>query len=374
MTTTDRADARVALNSDRVRLLGEVAPPLLLGVLAALMIVGVDGIDPTNVGWSQQGDSATHYLGWRFFRESPWGFPLGSNPAYGLEIGSSIFYSDSLPLLAFFFKPFSAWLPSTFQYLGLWTASCLVLQAWFAWKILSCFEDTQAPWVRFFATGLFVFAPPLIIRISGHSALVAHWMILAALYLYLRHAKWTWRLAWPALVLASTLVHSYLFVMIMAIWFASMLRRIVAKSTTTVTSALDAVLVFGLSLLGLWQAGFFMVSVEPAGGYGDYGTNLFALANPDIYSHVIRPLATPLLGFHEGFAFMGLGALAPGPDGTAGRAGAAARGRGRKGALAAGRGAGSAHSVRGHSSRRRRDDGLSYPPSGGSRALRQRIA
>jgi hypothetical protein len=185
----------------------------------------------------------------------------------------------------------------------------VVLQAWFAWKLLGKLEDTRAFWVRSLAMGLFVFAPPLMIRVSGHSALVGQWMILAALYLYLCQERWTYRVAWPALVLLSTLVHSYLFVMVMAIWLASMLKRIALRLTPPLSCALDAGSVPALALLGLWQAGFFMVSVGPAGGYGEYGTNLLSLANPDIYSHVIRPLASPLLGFHEGFAFMGLGAL-----------------------------------------------------------------
>lgn len=56
-----------------------------------------------------EGDPATHWLGWQFFRNSPllqW--PLGANPDYGMEIGSSIIFSDSIPLLAFIFKPLGA--------------------------------------------------------------------------------------------------------------------------------------------------------------------------------------------------------------------------------------------------------------------------
>lgn len=285
-------------------------PPLLIGAVAALLIVGTDGMDPTNVGWNSEGDAATHYLGWRFFRSSPWGFPIGSNPDYGLAIGSSIFYSDSIPLLAFAFKPFSHWLPEAFQYLGLWTAACLVLQAWFAWKLLGSIEETRGPWVRALATGLFVFSPPLMIRINGHSALVAHWMILAALYLYLKSDAESGAWRWPLLMLVATLVHSYLFVMVLALWVAAMAKRVwFGQRQGLLALVAHAATVLGVSLLGLWQAGFFMVSVAPAGGYGNYATNLFALANPDIYSHVVRPLAEPLSGFHEGFAFLGLGAL-----------------------------------------------------------------
>jgi hypothetical protein len=290
-------------------ILAELGPPLLLGLAAALTIVGLHGIDPANIGWNSGGDAATHYLGWAFFRGSPWEFPLGANPAYGLEIGSSIFYSDSIPLMAFAFKPFDHWLPHPFQYLGIWTALCLMLQAWFAWRLLGCVESLKDVWLRLPAAGLFVFSPPMIIRISGHSALVAHWLILAGVYLYVKGEARVRLLGWPALALVTSLIHSYLFVMVAALWCADFVVRIQRRESPPQRLLLDVGLVLGSATFGLWQAGFFMVHVEPGGGYGEYGMNLLALINPDIYSHVLKPIAPELQGFHEGFNFIGLGSL-----------------------------------------------------------------
>jgi hypothetical protein len=286
----------------------ELGPPLTLGIVAALMIVGLAGMDPTNIGWSGGGDSATHILGWWFFRSSPWSFPLGANPDYGLELGSSIFYSDSIPLLAFVFKALSPWLPSAFQYLGLWAALSIVLQAWFAWKLLGCFESTRPGWVRLCAAGLFTFSPPLLVRIGGHTALSSHWLIMAGLYLYVKNDARFHRVGWPLLAFACSLIHSYLFVMVLALWLAACLRRWSARSAGPRDLLVDALLVSCPALVGLWQAGFFMVQVEAAGGYGRFGTNLLALANPGIYSYVIAPIAPPA-GFHEGYMFLGLGCL-----------------------------------------------------------------
>ena len=96
--------------------------PILLGTLAFLLVIGPRVLDPTNIAWLGEGDAATHYMGWAFFRSSPWTFPLGMNPSYGLELGNGIIFSDSNPLLAFVFKPFNAWLPETFQYCLLYTS------------------------------------------------------------------------------------------------------------------------------------------------------------------------------------------------------------------------------------------------------------
>ena len=49
-------------------------------------------------------DAAHQQLGWYFFQNDVWRFPPGSNPNYGLGISSSIVYTDSIPILAIFFK------------------------------------------------------------------------------------------------------------------------------------------------------------------------------------------------------------------------------------------------------------------------------
>ena len=74
--------------------------PLLLGVLAFFLVIGPRALDPQNIAWLKEGDPATHYLGWLYFRHAPWAFPLGLNPSYGLELGSAVIFSDSNPLLA----------------------------------------------------------------------------------------------------------------------------------------------------------------------------------------------------------------------------------------------------------------------------------
>jgi hypothetical protein len=79
---------------------------LLVGLLASLLVVGPKILNPTYVDWLMGGDPLQHYLGWAIFRETDWLFPIGLNPQYGLDISSSIVYSDSIPLLAFLFKLF----------------------------------------------------------------------------------------------------------------------------------------------------------------------------------------------------------------------------------------------------------------------------
>ena len=99
-----------------------------IGAYFAFLMLGALRIDPTSTLWLDQGDIAQHFLGWHFFRGEPWMLPPGASPRYGLDMGSSIVFTDSIPLLAFAFKAIRAVLPSHFQYAGLWMLFCFIAQ------------------------------------------------------------------------------------------------------------------------------------------------------------------------------------------------------------------------------------------------------
>ena len=84
--------------------------PTLIGAICFSKVVGINVLIPSNIAWFAGGvnsDMLQHYLGWSFYRDSPWRLPLGLNPDYGLELSNSIVYTDSIPLLAIFFKLFN---------------------------------------------------------------------------------------------------------------------------------------------------------------------------------------------------------------------------------------------------------------------------
>ena len=92
---------------------------ILLGLISFIYMTGGAILNPTYIDWLLTGDPATHWLGWQFFRNAPllqW--PLGANPAYGGGMGSSIVFTDSIPLFAFLFKSINIFLPDKFQYFG----------------------------------------------------------------------------------------------------------------------------------------------------------------------------------------------------------------------------------------------------------------
>ncbi|WPN64954.1 DUF6311 domain-containing protein [Pseudomonas sp. P9_35] len=281
--------------------------PILLGALAFLLVIGPRVLDPTNIGWLGEGDAATHYMGWAFFRSSPWTFPLGMNPSYGLELGNGIIFSDSNPLLAFLFKPFSAWLPETFQYFGLWLLACFILQAWFAWKLVGLL--TPSLWIRLLGTGLFVFSPPMFLRMGGHLSLSGHFLILAALYLALRPGLQKRRLAWGVLLAATALVHAYLLAMVALIWLADLASQAIKGRLSRRDAWIELGGLFLLVAFCCWQAAYFSVGGGTvAGGFGLYRLNVMSLVNPSGWSYTLRDMPQGP-GDYEGFNYLGLGVL-----------------------------------------------------------------
>src|SRR5215831_10331388 len=91
-----------------------------LGAALFLAAYGTAPLNPSNNVWLQRGDRVHPVLGWYFYRNEPWHFPLGLLNDYARPFQISIGFTDSIPLFAFIFKLFSPWLSETFQYFGLW--------------------------------------------------------------------------------------------------------------------------------------------------------------------------------------------------------------------------------------------------------------
>lgn len=289
--------------------------------MAFLLIAGPQFLDPTNVAWLVGGDPLQHYLGWAFYRNSPWAWPVGLNPLYGMEFSNSIVFTDSIPLLAIPFKAISQFLPYPFQYLGIWVLLCFVLQAYFAFRLIGLITNSAA--IQCLGSILFLFSPPLIFRLSLHESLMGHFIILAALYLNLKTSaksieakkSYAHSFAWIILLSIAILTHFYLAVMVLALWLADLCNRVfVKKSISYKDLALENMLLIGVAGFVAWQAGYF--AIEGASGttrgFGDFRTNLLALFNSRGWSYWLRPI--PLrdsveAATGEGFQFLGAGSL-----------------------------------------------------------------
>ncbi|HYQ04125.1 MAG TPA: DUF6311 domain-containing protein [Polyangiaceae bacterium] len=280
--------------------------PILLGLCSFWAITGGRVLNGRNIAWLQGGDQATYFLGWHFFRTTPWGMPPGVSPRYGMEIGSSIAYADNVPLFAFLFKAIGRWLPMPFQYFGIWILLCFVMQAWFAWLLVGLVTRVRLP--RALATLLFVVAPPLLNRLEGAYQMCGQWQVLAALYLCFGPRRLARGVAWPLLAYLVALTHFYMTVMVLGLWTADWLRRVLFEGRK-VADFVQLAAVPALVLLGFWQIGMFVVGrVLVQHGFGEYKMNLLSLVDPSGWSYVLKDIPEGY-GEYEGFNFLGLGGL-----------------------------------------------------------------
>ncbi|MFV3413761.1 DUF6311 domain-containing protein [Pseudomonas nitroreducens] len=288
--------------------------PILLGGGLFVALGGLTVLLPSSIGWLMRGlfDPPTNLLGWEFFRETPLlQFPLGANPRYGMEMGSSIVFSDSLPLFALPFKLLGPLLPQTFQYFGLWVLLCLTMQAVFSYLVLSRF--TQDRRLLTLGTVLLLLLPPYLIRFAFHLALGGQWLLLGGLYLYFDpryRAQF-----WLVLLALATLIHAYLLVMLAAIWGADLLQRLVKREMSLARCVVHGLIGSALVILLMWLIGYFILGSAPTvpGPYGRM--NLLSLVDSrGDWSRLLPALKRPegMDGFldHDGFAYMGVGVLA----------------------------------------------------------------
>ena len=165
-------------------------------------------------------DILQHYAGWLFLRQSPVQFPLCFTERINWPSGISVAYTDSIPLFAAFFRFFSALLPDTFQYFGIFSLLCYVLQAGFAALLLG--EWMPGILRPVMGSLLFACSPVMIERTLHHTALAAHFFILAALYYYVRSRHEERFCYWPlwALNALSITIHPYFLPMVFAVTLA----------------------------------------------------------------------------------------------------------------------------------------------------------
>jgi hypothetical protein len=283
---------------------------LLSGGLGAVFFVTILSpkiLNTSYINWLlARGDPAQHFLGWHFFRNDPWSLPPGLISSLNTPIGTSITYTDSIPLLAFSFKIFNSLLPETFQYLGIWILLCYILQGVFGLLLMR--KITSNFVLQFLGIMFFIMSPIMLWRAYGHEALMGHWIILASLYLYKSLYKNLW---WLFLLMVSLLVHPYLFLMVFIVYFIKVMELFFTRKITITTCLINYLSAALLILIVLWCIGYFYIgSSGVSDGFGNYSMNINSIFNPQGWSHYFlkdQPSATP--GQYEGFNYLGLGTI-----------------------------------------------------------------
>lgn len=278
----------------------------IVGVVTFLLRFGLDPANPFDVEWlGVTGDRAQHHLGWCFYRLDPWSWPPSRISSLFAPVGTSLGYTDSIPFAAMLLKPLLTATSVEVQYLGPWLLLNHLLQGVFGGAIAT--RVARVAPLRLLVVVAIALAPPFLFR-QMHVALSTHWILLAALFLYLspgRSALWLF-----AVVLFAALVHPYLAFMALALAVASFLRGADGSYRLVAVQVAGCVAV---ALAGLYLGG----TLDPqhgasdygAGGYGYFSANLLAFADSRGFALWMPPLPGRPMQY-EGFNYLGPGILA----------------------------------------------------------------
>jgi hypothetical protein len=296
----------------------DLAIALVAGLLYALVVLGPRPLNPRNVGWIPF-DPAYHYISWELFRQDPklhW--PVTYTDRLGYPAGEAVALTDLNPLLAVVLKPLSALLPEPMQYFGIEAVLACALQFFFALRIFRLILDRN-PWGAVLASAFFLLSPPLTYRFWGHYSLSNHWLLLAALFLFLREqlapTQNLRRFVIAALALAAVSVgiNPYLAFQVVLVLTATVVSLLWQRRLTLVRAAgmmalLIAVCVSMAAALGLVITGG---RGYASGGYRYFSMNLLAPIDPRGWTSLLLPTlsSASVAGQYEGYNYLGAGVL-----------------------------------------------------------------
>jgi hypothetical protein len=294
-----------------------------LWVLATITIIiffqisyGLSALLPSNISWlmTVRHDWGQHYLGWAFYKNESWHFPIGEIQNLYYPIGTNVGFTDSIPLLAIFFKLFSKVLPEDFQYFGIWLFICHLLVAYYTIKICRLFKISD---IYTFVAVLLIAANPVLIYRGLHPALCGHWLFLASIYLYLVRPmsispKKILIYQFILLIIAG-LINPYICLMVLGFtlvipWKLCFYNKVISKNNFFIYEVISM-----SALLCVWYfvglINFKGEDLSVTGAYGLYSLNLNSLYNATGFSTFLPPQQQVSWHQYEGFMYLGIGMM-----------------------------------------------------------------
>ncbi|MBQ3311495.1 hypothetical protein IJG72_05395 [bacterium] len=256
-------------------------------------------------------DISQHYLGSVFYRMDDFHSKIFSISNICYPYGSSVINTDSIPLFALIFKilhKFFGLSPWT-QYFGIWTLFCFILQGVFSVLIL---RELKLDKCSIIISSLFlILSPIMIIRMFEHSALAAHFLILASIYFYIKDLSINRRiLFWSLIFIVIFVIQPNFLPMCFAIYCADFAKRIfITKEIKLLKFILSFFLLCIFMFFFMILTGIFSFDTIGGLGYGLFSANLNSLFNPIDYSIIVRKFSIATNRQYEGYGYLGFGII-----------------------------------------------------------------
>lgn len=263
-------------------------------------------LDPHNVGWLLRGDDrGQSAIGMAAYLRAGGPWPSLHEPLLMAPEGLSLLFSDSIPLIGLLLKPLGV--SGDLQFLGPWYLLCVVLQVWFAWRLIRPHAPDDL--TALIGTVLLAAMPALFNR-YGHASLCAQWVVLWALWVFVDEYRARRPVHWIVVLGIAALIHTYLLLMVAAFWGSALLSALWrGEERARVLAGAGATVVLIAAIL--WWHGAFAGRYGSTGTYGAFPLALDAWwnpANPGFTALIPSSVEDHGRGF-EGLQYLGAGLL-----------------------------------------------------------------
>lgn len=258
-------------------------------------------------------DVLDYLVGYTGLVHSPWTWPLTYVPSIGSPAGTSVVFLDVMPIVALSSRILSAITGVLIIPYGAWVGVCFILSGMLGALLLA--EAGQKTLLAAIAGCLFAVSSPILLHRFAHLPLMAQFLIIGALYLYVREqrplSRFSRALLWLGWLLVAAMTNPYMLAMVSAIYAASLARgwrQHGLRSRLIEPALIGVALVFSLVALGYIGSG----SSLSGTGYGHFSMNLLSPFMPQ-RSGVLpsqQTIVDATDGQYEGFSYLGFGGLA----------------------------------------------------------------
>lgn len=170
-------------------------------------------LNPSYYAWHEQYGSSLgqHLSGWYSYFYEEWRFPLTITKGINHPNFNSIILSDSIPILAVFFKFFKPIINENFHYFGIWQILCIIL-LFHSCYLLCKKKISKSNYICILFCILCASSYLLFSRNPNYTT-IGHFLIYYALYLYLelRESITTKKIVFSSILLISSLLIMFYF-------------------------------------------------------------------------------------------------------------------------------------------------------------------
>lgn len=298
---------------------------IVTSLLYAFSIFNFSYIFEQNAYWKEPfADRITNHIGLLYFIQDNWRWPLFYVPQLAFPEGANIIYTDSIPLLALITKIFYKSTGIWFNYFGFWVFACFPLLGLFA--ALAIREGRCKDPVAIVGGILLALSSPALLVRFGHIALMGHFLIVWAFFIYLKFCNTSSvkNLTIHFVIITSLciLLQTYFLLMVMPFFAAALLQAFFERRIKLFSAALSSAIVFSSILLIAFISGMIGPgSVKGTSwGFGYYSMNLLSPFIPP-RAHLPAFIAQHIKydptgyswdatgGQYEGYNYLGAGVL-----------------------------------------------------------------